>query len=310
MHDIWNLWHGCKKISEGCQNCYMYHLDKSRNADIKSNIVTLTNNFDYPLKKDRFKEYKIKSGEMIRVNMTSDTFIQEADKWRDEMWEIIKKRSDVSFYILTKRANRMRFCLPDDWGDGYENVILNVTCENQARADERIPYLLDIPAKHKGLFCAPLISEINIEEYLKTNQIELIMCGGENYGGSRTCKYEWVKNLSGQCEKYKVNFNFIETGTNFEKDGKSYNIPSKKIQAQQAYKSELNKKFFDINFKLVDEEGEEIKEENLYVPQYNKNTCLTCSSRMTCNGCSMCGKCENVELISKEEILKLTKKNW
>ena len=30
MHDIWNPWHGCKKCSEGCENCYMYFLDEQR----------------------------------------------------------------------------------------------------------------------------------------------------------------------------------------------------------------------------------------------------------------------------------------
>ena len=30
MRDIWNPWHGCKKISEGCKNCYMYYLDNVR----------------------------------------------------------------------------------------------------------------------------------------------------------------------------------------------------------------------------------------------------------------------------------------
>ncbi len=309
MHDIWNPWHGCKKISEGCQNCYMYYLDKSRNPDINSSIVVRTNNFDYPLKKDRYKNYKIKSGEMIRVNMTSDTFIQEADPWRDEMWEIIKKRSDVSFYILTKRANRMRLGLPSDWGDGYENVILNVTCENQTRADERIPYLLKVPAKHKGIFVAPFIGEINIEKYLTDGSIELVMCGGENYAGARPCNYDWVKSLSEQCEKYKVNFNFIETGNVFIKDGKKYKIFPKSVQTQQAYKSELNKKFYDINFKLFYEDGTLVEKDN-YIPVYNKNTCLSCSSRMTCNGCSGCGKCGNVEIITKEELLKITGTKW
>ncbi|MBQ2336322.1 MAG: DUF5131 family protein, partial [Victivallales bacterium] len=33
MHDIWNPWHGCTKISEGCQHCYMYFLDKQRDQD-------------------------------------------------------------------------------------------------------------------------------------------------------------------------------------------------------------------------------------------------------------------------------------
>jgi protein gp37 len=30
MHDIWNPWHGCRKCSEGCANCYMYYLDGLR----------------------------------------------------------------------------------------------------------------------------------------------------------------------------------------------------------------------------------------------------------------------------------------
>lgn len=26
MHDIWNPWHGCVRVSSGCANCYMYSL--------------------------------------------------------------------------------------------------------------------------------------------------------------------------------------------------------------------------------------------------------------------------------------------
>ena len=47
MHDIWNPWHGCRKISEGCRHCYMYCLNRMRKhsgADI-----CRTANFDYPL---------------------------------------------------------------------------------------------------------------------------------------------------------------------------------------------------------------------------------------------------------------------
>ncbi|MFZ2760737.1 MAG: DUF5131 family protein, partial [Trichococcus flocculiformis] len=33
MSDIWNPWHGCKKVSPGCQNCYMFHLDSQRGKD-------------------------------------------------------------------------------------------------------------------------------------------------------------------------------------------------------------------------------------------------------------------------------------
>ena len=89
--------------------------------------------------------------------MTSDFFLEEADKWREDAWDIIKTRSDVVFFLLTKRPELVRDRLPYDWGDGWENVFFNVTCENQRRADERIPLLLSLPFKHKGIMCAPFI---------------------------------------------------------------------------------------------------------------------------------------------------------
>ena len=30
---IWNPWHGCHKVNEGCQHCYMYFLDGKRGID-------------------------------------------------------------------------------------------------------------------------------------------------------------------------------------------------------------------------------------------------------------------------------------
>ena len=130
MHDIWNPWHGCKKCSEGCEHCYMYFLDKMRDQD-GSRIYKTKTGFNYPLQKDKNGSYKIKSGEMIRVCMTSDFFLAEADEWRPEAWDMMRRRPDVIFYLLTKRPERIEKCLPPDWGEGYENVLLNVTCENQ-----------------------------------------------------------------------------------------------------------------------------------------------------------------------------------
>ena len=101
MHDIWNPWHGCIKKSAGCQNCYMYFLDKQRGKD-GTQVYKVKNNFDYPLQKDINGNYKIKSGEQIRVCMTSDFFLPEADKWRQEAWNIMHERSDVVFFLLTK----------------------------------------------------------------------------------------------------------------------------------------------------------------------------------------------------------------
>ena len=291
MHDIWNPWHGCQKKSEGCLNCYMYYLDKKHQNKISSDKVYRTNNFNYPLQKNRDGTYKVKAGEQLRVCMTSDFFVEDADKWRDEAWNIIRQRKDVSFFILTKRPERVLNNLPSDWEDGYENVFFNITCENQKRALERIPYLLKLPFKHKGIMCAPLLSEIDIGEYLDSGLIEQVIVGGENYDGARPCNYEWVKKLAADCRKRNIRFCFIETGTVFVKEGKQYKIKSKDIQSIMAFKSGLNYPGKEIKFKLYDEFLNELGEDELYEPFWN-NKCLTCGSKLICNGCYKCGKCK------------------
>ena len=102
MHDIWNPWHGCRKCSEGCENCYMYYLDAKRNRD-GAQIYRTGSAFRYPLSRDRSGRYKVRSGEMLRVCMTSDFFLEEADPWREEAWSIIAMRPDVRFFLLTGR---------------------------------------------------------------------------------------------------------------------------------------------------------------------------------------------------------------
>ena len=171
MHDIWNPWHGCRRKSEGCENCYMFFLDRLRDKN-GADIYRTKTNFKYPLQKDRQGNYKIKSGEMIRVCMTSDFFLEEADPWREEAWEIMAQRPDVKFFLLTKRPERVAGHLPNNWGDGWENIFFNVTAENQRRADERIPILLELPFKHKGIMCAPFIGPVRIRKYLEYGQIE------------------------------------------------------------------------------------------------------------------------------------------
>ncbi len=63
---IWNPWHGCHKVSEGCEHCYMYFLDGKRGVD--TSIVTRTANFDLPLRRDRHGSFKLKSGMQYRIS--------------------------------------------------------------------------------------------------------------------------------------------------------------------------------------------------------------------------------------------------
>ena len=290
MHDIWNPWHGCLRCSEGCQHCYMYYLDKLRDKN-GADIYRTKAGFRYPLSKDRQGNFKVKSGEMIRVCMTSDFFLEEADPWRDEAWDIIRQRPDVKFFLLTKRPERVSEHLPKDWGSGWEHVMFNVTCENQRRADERIPILLELPFHHKGIMCAPFIGPVSIERYLKENQIEQVLCEGENYDGSRPCHYDWVKTLHDECARHNVTFVFLGTGRRFVKDGRLYKIEGNGLQSRQAFLSGLSFRGKPIEFRLTDAWGYPLPEEQLYKPFFGER-CQTCGMQISCNGCSKCGRCE------------------
>jgi protein gp37 len=269
----------------------MYFLDKIRDKD-GSRIYRTKAGFNYPVQKDRKGNYKIKSGEMIRVCMTSDFFLAEADEWRDEAWKLMHMRSDVIFFLLTKRPERVAEHLPDDWGDGWDNIFFNVTAENQRRADERIPILLDLPFKHKGVMCAPFVGQVSMRKYLETGQIEQVLCDGENYDGARPCNFDWVKLLRQECVDNNVTFEFCGTGRRFIKDGKLYRIEGNGLQSQQAYKSGMSFRGKPMHFDLYDDMGYPIPDEERYKPTFRER-CDTCGMRLTCNGCSNCGKCES-----------------
>lgn len=302
----WNLWHGCRKYSTGCRHCYMYALDAAHGVPEKSGVIELTRDFRKPLGRDRRGNFKIPAGFILRVNMTSDTFLEEADNWREEMWDIIRRRPDIIFYILTKRVPRIRECLPTDWGEGYENVILNMTCENQQMFNVRWPIFRDIPARHKGMNLAPLVGDIDIRPALSSGQIEQVDLGGESFGGVRPCHYEWVKAVSDACRKFGVNFAFNSTGTIFVKDGRQYVIRSKEVQRTQAYKSRLSYHNGPIKYKLMDPyDGHILEPYELRQVRYSADRCSMCTSMETCVGCTDCGGCKNVELVGREELEKI-----
>lgn len=233
----WNPWHGCHKISEGCQNCYVYRTDSRYGKD--SGKVEKTSNFDMPLNRDRSGEWKLQNdGFAVATCLTSDFFIDEADQWRSDIWQIIKRRRDLDFFIITKRIHRFYERLPEDWGNGYDNVIIGCTCECQRTADFRLPIFLEAPIKHKVIICAPLIEEIDLSGYLD-ERIEQVSAGGESGENARICKYEWILSIREQCIEKNVDFHFHQTGAKLMKDGVLYRIP-RKYQHLQARKAGIN----------------------------------------------------------------------
>ena len=229
----WNLWHGCHKLSEGCQHCYVYRSDARHGID--SSSVARTQVFDLPIRRNRAGDYKIPPGELVYTCFTSDFFLPEADPWRIEAWKMIKQRSDLRFFFITKRIDRFSDCIPEDWGEGYPNVGIGCTTENQIRADQRLPIFLSSPIAFRSIICEPLLGPINLDNYL-TSAIDLVVAGGESGHEARECRYEWILAIRNSCVQHEVPFHFKQTGANFVKDNKQYQIPRplQHIQAQKA----------------------------------------------------------------------------
>jgi protein gp37 len=232
---MWNPWSGCHKYSEGCRYCYIHKGDGKRGID--TDTIVKTDNFDAPISKNKKGEYKIKSGQIVYVCFSSDFLIEEADAWRQECWAMIKERSDLTFIFLTKRIERFMKCIPDDWNDGYENVVVGCTVENQDKVQFRLSFFDELPIKHKNIICQPLIEKIDIEEHLEN--IELVVVGGESDYNARPLNYDWVLSIREQCIRKRVNFEFRQCGTYFIKDGKKYTLKVKEL-CSQAKKADIN----------------------------------------------------------------------
>jgi protein gp37 len=135
---------------------------------------------------------------------------------------MIKERTDLKFLFLTKRIDRFMKCIPNDWKDGYDNVIVCCTIENQKNADYKLSIFKELPIKHKYITCQPLLENVEIEKYL--DNIELVVVGGESDYNARPLNYDWVLNIRNQCINKKVDFEFRQCGTHFIKDGKEYTL--------------------------------------------------------------------------------------
>lgn len=291
MRDTWNPWHGCRKVSAGCEHCYMFFLDRQRGVD-GSVIHRNKTRINKPTSKDRRHAYKVRPGEILRVCMASDFFLEEADQWRDEAWEQIRSRPDVGFWLLTRRPERMDACLPSDWGHGWPNVMLNVSVEDQAAAETRMPWLMETPAAHKGVMCAPLIGPVDLTRWLgrRHNRIEQVICTGENYDGARPCHETWVRSLSEQCRTTDTRFEFSETGTVYVTDAGTFTISNKDVQREQAYRSGLSWPGRAISWELRMSDGSDIPDNERWVRRFQPH-CAHCARKLSCNGCSGCGDC-------------------
>ncbi len=243
----WNLWHGCTKTSAGCLHCYMYRRDEAIGKD--PSIVQKTENFDIPVKILRSGpnkgRYKIPSGSHIFTCFSSDFFHPDADEWRSDAWNMMHERSDCTFFMITKRPERISNHLPMDWGKEYRHVTIAVTCENQEMADKRLPVYLSLPLHDHSVMIEPMLTAVDLRPYIEKYKdadgrplIKHVTVGGESGPDARVCDYEWVKDVHSRCIENGISFYYHQTGAKLLKDGKIYRIP-RPLQHSQARKAEF-----------------------------------------------------------------------
>ena len=215
--ETWNPVVGCSKVSEGCLNCYAERMAKRLAAM----------GMESPHKNPEYMSVVDENGWTGKIELCEHRLDQPLH-WRKPRRIFVCSMSDlfhnyVPFefihrvltvfalcprhigQILTKRPERMLeyFVKNKGWlqlsssGKPLPNLHLGVTCENQKRADERIPILLQIPAAKRFVSLEPLLEPIWLGDCLGINKV-MVVTGPTIEGGkvhTPIIKKQWTRKL-------------------------------------------------------------------------------------------------------------------
>jgi len=203
----WNWATGCTKISEGCENCYMFR------------EYPRLKRFGLPTYQWRPDELNIhesvlqkplewKSPRMIFTNSMSDFFHEKIPfSFLDRVIEVIRATPQHTYQVLTKRSWRM-MKYGERIGRFPDNVWLGVTVESSPYRF-RIGHLQKTPARIRFLSVEPLIAPAG---KLDLNKIHWVIVGGESGSNHRPCRVEWVREVRDQCISNGVPLFFKQWG--------------------------------------------------------------------------------------------------
>lgn len=225
-----NPWWGCMKISPACANCYAATSAARWRPDVQLwgpgsiRQVASDRAWNEPLRWNRAAE---KAGVRARVFCASmaDVFedLPELEESRYRLARLIASTRSLDWLLLTKRPeNVMRLAtegrLINSAGRLDGNVWLGTTVEDQQRADERIPALMEVPARVRFLSCEPLLGPIDLERWLYAQDhapprcLDWIIAGGESGPGARPMHPDWARSLRDQAVAAGVSFHFKQWG--------------------------------------------------------------------------------------------------
>lgn len=217
MGESWGPWHGCSgwPRSPGCAQCYAIVRQMPRYKRYRGHETEVNVGVPQTFKKPLY--WTQDNPKMIFVCPWSDFFSDDptADKWRPLTWKFMRQTWWHTYRISTKYAEHIEDSLPKDWWpNGYENVWLGVSVENQDYT-WRIDYLRNIPAKLKWVSAEPLLGPLDLTPYLKSVPLGWVISGGESTDSKhipRKPDKQWFLDLAAQCKTAGVPFMLKQLG--------------------------------------------------------------------------------------------------
>lgn len=203
-----NPWMGCIKVSPGCAHCYAETLTRDR-MGLKlwgpgsRRQVTTDQNWRKPVK---WNKEAAAAGQRKRVFCASlcDVFEEHptADEARPRLWDLIRSTPWLDWQLLTKRPHNVVPNLPADWRDGYANVWIGFSTEDQQRANERVPFFDTFEAVVKFTSYEPALGAIDYHQVVGgrtlLERIDWCIYGGESGPGYRPHDLAWPRQARDQ----------------------------------------------------------------------------------------------------------------
>jgi protein gp37 len=216
-----NPWIGCTNVSAGCDHCYAETLNSFRGwtqwgpHGVRRETSDAT--WKHPEKWQRqASAFTCEQGRRRRVFCASlaDVFDNKAPPGaRDRLWKLIRATPDLDWQLLTKRPQNIHKMLPPDWGDGYPNVWLGTTTEDQETLNQRWPVLASTPARVRFLSYEPAIGPARLLGDPGAMRPDWVIFGGESGPGARTADPQWARDMRDDCQRLGVAFFLKQWGT-------------------------------------------------------------------------------------------------
>lgn len=227
-----NPWHGCTKVSAGCDHCYAESLDRrhlhSREYHWGPGVERQVMGDHLWLQPIAWNESEANADARPRVfcaSMADWADVEAPAGQREKLWELIRKTPNLDWLLLTKRPQNIRMYLPSDWGNGYNNVWMGVTCENRLSGLKRIDTLRKVAAKVRFVSFEPLLEGLGA---LNLDGIHWAIIGGETGASAREMEIGWMQSILHECQKSGVAAWVKQLGRRPVKDGQPVIVRNEK----------------------------------------------------------------------------------